>query len=881
MNLPGVAPGDIVDEEPNDQSVPGSTPGSSNDSRVWLLVAAMAVVAVALLDPQLSVPPELAVPTWKWWALLPIFATAEVFVIHLPTLRNAQSHTLREVPAVAGLAFLSPDSPLLYVSAYVLGSAIGLLLGRAQRGVKVYFNLSMFALEASLGVLVYQAVLGDANVADPRGWAAAFAVIVVTDLASALAVTAAISLTEDRFDGGVLRQAVVYGVPAAMVNTCMALLCVLLAVREPRALVLLALALLVLVVAYRQYVALGRGYSQLQLLYRFVGSAGRAVDVDEAVVAVLENARELLGGDRAELLVFAVDEEPGSRTTLEGPRKLERVPYTTPDPRRDAWWAAAALGESVLRPSHKTARRHAAQLSNADAPPRDGIAVPLWTDGRIEAVLLVANRTFEGQTFTFEDLRLFETLAGHAAVALAKVQLVASLRRLAEQRRHEARHDALTGLPNRRAFQETVDSRTDGAVLLIDLDDFKDVNDTLGHTAGDALLQQIGERIRLAAQGTVARLGGDEFAVLLTDTTAEHAVEQARSLLSAIGQPVQVEDVNLFVTASVGLALMPDHGDDANQLLQHADVAMYLAKAASSGIELYRPDDARAGHRRLSLAADLATTVDEHTFDVWYQPQADAVTGQIASMEALLRWQHPAYGAVPPEEMVALAERTGLLRRLTNAVLEDALRQRSAWSALGHHIGISVNITPLDLSDTSFPAVVRRLLDETGTSPGDLTLEITESGVMSDPARCLAVLDALAANGVRLAVDDFGIGQSSLAYLERLPVSEVKIDRSFVTRLEREESDAKVVRATVALAHDLGLHVVAEGVESQIAWARVADLGCELIQGYTLARPMPGMETVAWLDARLVSGGIVAPLGNLERGGSLPEQVWRGPPMGT
>nr|MBA2560877.1 bifunctional diguanylate cyclase/phosphodiesterase [Propionibacteriales bacterium] len=346
----------------------------------------------------------------------------------------------------------------------------------------------------------------------------------------------------------------------------------------------------------------------------------------------------------------------------------------------------------------------------------------------------------------------------------------------------------------------------------------------------------------------------DEFAVLLSGVDSDEANEQAHRLLAAIRRPVCLEDVNLFVTASVGIALVPDHGTDTNLLLQHADVAMYVAKAASSGVEIYRPDDALASHRRLVLAGDLTAAVEEHTFEVWYQPQGDAATGRIVGAEALLRWEHPTYGPVSPPEAVALAERTGVLRRLTNTILEDALRQRAAWSALGHEVNISVNITPLDLSDTGLPDVVSGLLDATGTPAGALTLEITESGVMSDPARCLAVLDVLAAQGVRLSVDDFGIGHSSLAYLERLPVDEVKIDKSFVMRLEREVSDAKVVRATVALAHDLGLLVVAEGVESQVAWMRVAQLGCEFVQGYALARPMPGIETIGWMNNWAATG---------------------------
>jgi EAL domain-containing protein (putative c-di-GMP-specific phosphodiesterase class I) len=295
--------------------------------------------------------------------------------------------------------------------------------------------------------------------------------------------------------------------------------------------------------------------------------------------------------------------------------------------------------------------------------------------------------------------------------------------------------------------------------------------------------------------------------------------------------------------------LIPDHGTSIDDVLQHADVAMYAAKAAGTGVEAYSPSDALASQRRLLLAADFGPTLDESRLDVWYQPQADASTGQVAGVEALLRWHHPTFGDVPPQEVITLAQRTGALRRVTNTVLRRALEERATWAAGGHSIRISVNITPTDLCDTNLPAIIMELLDSTSTPPSALTLEITESGVMSDPGRCLAVLDALAAHGVRLSLDDFGTGHSSLAYLERLPVHELKIDRSFVRRLEHQGSDRKVVQATVALAHDLGLVVVAEGVESNVAWSQVTELGCELVQGFAYARPMSCSDLTSWLPA--------------------------------
>jgi diguanylate cyclase (GGDEF)-like protein len=822
------------------QRRPRNSHDRPNDIRVWALAVVMGALALALI--QLQIPDRLSFepPPLITWLVIPLFTLTEMYAVHLPTMRNAHSHTLRELPAVIGLVFLSAP---VYVVVYLVGAGIGLRL-RSQRGLKLIFNLCLFSLEASLGMLTFHAVLGGADALGPRGWAAAFAAIVVTNCASAVAVTSAISVTEGRLDREALSGAVEYGAAAAMLNTCVALLCAVLAAKEPTALPLLALPVPILFVAYRGYASLARGYSQLQLLYRFVGSAERAADAADAVDMLLRNSCELLGADRAEFIAIPPSGGTGgTRTTFESPDVVSREPYDGPEPGRDAWWAPAGLGEAVLRAHKATDDR----LPNR---PRDGVAVPLFRDGQVEAVVLVMNRTFERQTFGPDDLQLLETLAGHAAIELDKTRLVERLRTLAAQREHEAHHDVLTGLPNRRAFEEAIEAASGrpGAVLVIDLDDFKDVNETLGHMAGDALLRETAERISFASGTAVARLGGDEFAVLLTGVGEVDAKAFARELVTVISHPVVLNDVNLFVGASVGIALVPDHGTGPSELLQRADVAMYVAKDSGSAVEVYRKDDGELSQRRLVLAADLESALDNGEFELWYQPQADARTGEMAGVEALLRWRHPVYGDVPPAEMVALAERTGQLRRLTNLILEQAVRQRAAWSDLGYEVNVSVNVTPTDLSDRGLPRIVHDLLVATATPSDALTIEITESGVMSDPARCMAVLDVLSAQGVRLAIDDFGTGHSSLAYLEHLPVDELKVDRSFVQRLEREETDAKVMRATVALAHDLGMRVVAEGVESQIAWARVMDLGCETVQGYALARPMPAADTTVWFD---------------------------------
>ena len=465
---------------------------------------------------------------------------------------------------------------------------------------------------------------------------------------------------------------------------------------------------------------------------------------------------------------------------------------------------------------------------------------------------MVFDRAFEEETFTATDRHVLETMAAHAAVALDKARAVERLHTVAAERAHEALHDQLTGMPNRRAVHAAVEDAIragrGGVVLMLDLDDFRDVNDTLGHTAGDQLLTVTGQRLTDEAPGLVARLGGDEFAVLLTDTDMTSAHALALRLQSVVHQPVPLGGAEIVTTTSVGVASL--HGSTtAEEVLGCADVALYAAKDAGTGIEEYRAADRDSTARRLALAADLPAAIREDALELWYQPQALARTGQVTGFEALLRWNHPRFGMVPPPEVVAVAQRTGLMPALTAYVLEHALLARRSWSLAGHDLDVSVNITPHDLAGGVLVSRVDATLLATSTPPSALVLELTESDALGDPERSVSVLTELAARGVRLSVDDFGTGYSSLAYLDQLPVHEVKIDQSFVFRLESADDDT-IVRATVALAHDLGLRVVAEGVESDLTRTLVTGLGCDLYQGYGLARPMPGREVIGWLARR-------------------------------
>jgi predicted signal transduction protein with EAL and GGDEF domain len=345
----------------------------------------------------------------------------------------------------------------------------------------------------------------------------------------------------------------------------------------------------------------------------------------------------------------------------------------------------------------------------------------------------------------------------------------------------------------------------------------------------------------------VARLGGDEFAVLLPGVSAATAVAHARAVHDALCEPVPLLGVELTSSASIGVTEFFGTSHSSDEVLAQADVAMYAAKAGRTGVQAYRAEDGHSTARRLALAADLKAALRGDALDLFYQPQACARTGRVTGFEALLRWDHPQLGHVPPPEIIAVAHRTGLVRELTDSILGQALRARASWAAAGHDLDVSVNVTPADVADQGLVECVDAVLAATGTPPGALVLEITESDAMRDPERSLLVLGALQARGVRLSIDDFGTGHSSLAYLDRLPVHEVKIDQSFVFRLEKDPTDSTIVRATVTLAHDLGLRVVAEGVENDLARSLVTEMGCDLFQGFGLARPMPARELLTWL----------------------------------
>jgi diguanylate cyclase (GGDEF)-like protein/PAS domain S-box-containing protein len=435
--------------------------------------------------------------------------------------------------------------------------------------------------------------------------------------------------------------------------------------------------------------------------------------------------------------------------------------------------------------------------------------------------------------------------------------------RQAEINEHQALHDPLTGLPNRilfgerigQAIREAQRSKTRLAVALIDLDRFKEVNDSLGHSAGDHLLINVGERMggALRAADTVARLGGDEFGLLLPElTNTDDVLPVLERLQASLERPIQVQSLPIGIEASIGIAVYPDHGEDAQTLIQRADVAMYDAKRDGCTYTFYDDDAHDYDVTSLTLVAELRRAIAQRELVLHYQPKAALASGIVTSVEALVRWVHPERGMVFPDSFIPIAQETSLIGPLTLYVIEEALRQARAWAGQGLELSIAVNLSTRNLLDRGFPKQVAELLSRWEVDPGWLELEVTESSMLANPTRAKAILSELSALGIRLSIDDFGTGYSSLAYLRQLPVDEIKIDRSFVIGMGVETGDAVIVRSTVDLGRNLGLEVVAEGVETIEHWERLRELGCNTAQGYFLSRPMPAEDLCEWLNARPV-----------------------------
>jgi diguanylate cyclase (GGDEF)-like protein len=591
------------------------------------------------------------------------------------------------------------------------------------------------------------------------------------------------------------------------------------------------------------FVRLRQTYDRLEVLYRFTQALQASREVDDTVALILTELRRATDAGAVELT--AIGDDAWRRTTSPNGTEPVTVADGTGDPPEAQLVAAGPVRLVDLADPDTPGAADLIERLGADT-----LVAPLRAEGRQRLLGVVAlGPRADGRPFSLDDLRLVETLANHAAVSLDNGVLV-------DQLRFDSTHDPLTRLPNRTRFTELLaELPRPSAILLIDLDRFKEINDTLGHHHGDLLLRSVAARIadEVAHRGIVARLGGDEFGVLLPQTTSSNAAQTAVGLLGALEQPFGIGALELEITASIGVAVADEGNNDTARLMQQADVAMYSAKESHSGWELYSSERDHHTPRRLALAGELRRAIESGEMEVHYQPKADLRTGVICGVEALVRWRHPTFGVLGPDEFIPVAEGAGLIRPLTLLVLSEAIAEQRALRLAGYDIDMAVNLSVRSVLDVHLPDQIAQVLDSHGVAPSSLTLEITESSVMADPARTIGILGRLSTLGARISVDDFGTGYSSLSYLKRLPADEVKIDRSFVAGMLTTASDAAIVRSTVDLARNLGLQAVAEGVEDVTTWESLVTLGCDFAQGYYISAPLPADRLVPWLAASRAS----------------------------
>ncbi len=698
--------------------------------------------------------------------------------------------------------------------------------------------------------------LGQTDPAKPVAWIAWIVAIAFGDVLSALAVMCAITIVEGQPASSFVLRTLLSAVTAGLLNAVVGLIVLIMLQVTTWTAVLLLIMAGVVIVGYRTYAQFQQQHKSLGDLYEFTNAIGTTRQESSLADALLTRTRSLLNAESASLWLPQQGRHP---------ELLLAARVDSPGLIDDPIASGDAIRATVVREGRTVL---VGQKGTTDADLRgslrerkvkDVIAVPLRSGGAVIGCLEVSNRLGDLATFRPNDVRLLETLAAHAAVAVENSRLVDRLR-------HDAYHDGLTGLPNRRRLLNALDAAIKVqtapgevvALLQFDVDSLRDVNETLGHVAGDRLLVEVGRRLQAHAPkgALVARTGGDEFAVLVRALGAEGAQATAVALQYVLIEPFELDKLTLDVGAAVGIALYPDHAADAETMMQRVDVATYTAKTNPRSIQLYRQSmDSRSLHR-LGLVSELRRAIDDGSLTVHYQPRVALADRELVGVECLVRWEHPEHGLVSPDDFIPVAEHTGLVGALTTRVLRTALEQCKKWNDAGRPIGVSVNLSTRSLLDSEFPEELERMLEELGLPPELLTLEITESGMVGDADRPLPTLRRLHALGVRLAVDDFGTGYSSLAYLRKLPVHEVKIDKSFVLGMATDSDDLAIVRAIVDLGRHLGLSIVAEGVESEMTLRLLEDMGCDIAQGFLFSRPLPEERLEAWMAARteLTSG---------------------------
>ncbi len=815
-----------------------STKVRTSTARVCALAAVLGLVGVALATKVIRHDVALPLDIPFEWLLAGFFVTASA-PLFLEVEANAFSLSLSEIPLVLGLLSLS-RGPLL--GAVLGGWLISQLFNRRRSLIRFAFNAPLTLFEVAVAVAVFDALSSNAKVEDWRTWVVLLTALATAIVLSTSAVNMVIVLSGDAMSPRQAARHIVLGVVNSAMATALTVLSVMV-LRETKVAVLPLLILAgIVILPMRRQAKLQRRYDSLLLLHEFTAGLTTSSDLSATLQSVLEEtARVLRAADATIVLPRHDDHVRHSLRSEAGP---------IPEPGDAVWAAVITRGAPICLERGSTACEGYLQAHGL----KDLMAVPLLHGNDVIGALVVSDRVSDVSTFDHDDLSIFATMANQTTVTLENLRLIDQLRSESADREHQALHDVLTGLPNRLYLYRTLEeilARDGGrfAVAMLDLNRFKEVNDTLGHHAGDQVLVETAMRLRrgLPSSAFLARLGGDEFAVVLPAVTSvRETMEKLQAMEVVFTEPFRLDAMSVRIGASVGFAFSPDHGTDRETLLKRADIAMYAAKMVrGSAIRGFDPSQEHSSARALELVGELRAAIEADALTVVFQPKADLASGRIIGAEALARWTHPHLGEIGPNEFIPLAEQAGLIDAITDAVLHHSLAACAQWRNEGLQISVAVNLDAQTLLSAGFADRVLRALRVAAVPSEMLTLEITERELVHELDEATIVIDLLRRQGVRFSIDDFGTGYSSLSYLKRLPVDELKIDRSFVVNLADSPEDAAIVKAIADLATGLGLRTVVEGIEDARTWEVATSLGCHAGQGYFLT---PGLETTKFLQ---------------------------------
>ncbi|WP_433052512.1 EAL domain-containing protein [Dactylosporangium sp. CS-033363] len=828
------------------------------DTQAWLVTGPLIVIGFLMAMPGLFF--DQAHPIMDNIQFAPVLLLFAILATHmqlrLDVRRQVLAIGMNDVPILLALYYLPP---VLVIVIRIIAGLTWYLFNVRPGPHKIVFNAaSHFAGVAAATLVVYTMHMGGAS--EPRTWLVLALAIVANNIVTLAAVASVMTLVQGVAHLPQFLRTALPGFGVMAVGIVLGLVMLLTLQASPWAILFLIFIAVVMVLANRAYARFLRQHRSLMEMYGLTRDIASTNHDGTLPDVLLGRVRALLVADSAslwlppqgrhqEILLSARFDYPGLLDTAPTPDLFRELAMRT--------GRTIAVGPRVGDPELRTALQ--------EASVKDIIVVPLRSGRVTIGTLEVAGRLGERTAFGKDDVQLIETLSAHTGVAVENSRLVDRLQ-------FDANHDSLTGLANRRRMLEALGEAMSGrgqqrevvAVLLFDVVALRQVNDSLGHAAGDKVLVEVARRLRaLAPQGAlVGRVGDDEFAIELRTASADAAANVADTLRQGLRDPMVIDSLTIDIDTYVGVAIYPEHGTEPEELLQRAHVATHVAKSRGI-VQVFNAGLQSRAVRRVGLAADLRTALAGGELEVYFQPKVALTDRRLVGVECLARWEHPVHGQVAPPDFVAVAEHTGQLNRLNDVVLREAIRRAREWDDAGRPLVVSVNLSARTLGDSELPLQISELLDEHCVPADRLILEIAEDEGLLAGGRALSTLTRLRDLGVRLSVDDFGAGRSSFADLSRLPVQEVKIDRTFVQGMATSPSDLAIVRTIVDMARNFGLDVVAEGVESELTLGLLEDMRCDMGQGFLFSRPLPYERFESWLQVQTAEDSAEAPAGEV------------------